>query len=61
MIGYVVVDRHTRQYASTGNGHITVYRTSKAAKRRASVLNNAVCPKIDRWVSSEVRVSQPYE
>ncbi len=50
LVGFVVRNRTTGEVIDDGYGHVKLYADGKAAKRKASQLNNAPVERFDHWV-----------
>jgi len=57
---FLVFDKVKNQAMTDGFGHVKVYATKAAAKRRAGSENNACVPKLSRFVVAPVTLRFDY-
>lgn len=58
---FIVFDKVKNQPDVDQYGHVKVYSTEAAAKRRAGSENNACCPKLDRFAVAPVSLRFQYD
>jgi len=58
---FLVFDKVKNQPDFDQYGHVKVYSTKAAAKRRAGSGNNACCPKLDRFAVAPVTLRLEYD